>query len=280
MSYGTVFDIKEFSIYDGDGMRATVFLKGCPLRCKWCHNPEGFDINPEVMVKVANCLHCGKCRTTSCAVLSNSKCIGCGDCVNLCPQNLRSISGKKYSDTELIELLNGYEIFFNNDGGITFSGGEPLLQYEFLSDVLDGVKGKSMIETSAYAKSDVFKKIVNKLSKVYIDFKVFDSNKHIFYTGVDNAIIKTNLRLLQDLGKPFIVRIPLIKGVNDDFDNLLNTAKFVKGGNLVGVELLPYNTLAPAKYPMYGKVFTENFSKPEKILTNVFTDNGIPVKVL
>lgn len=280
MIKGTIFDIKEFSIYDGDGMRATVFLKGCPLRCKWCHNPEGLSTTPQVMVKTLNCTNCGKCRIPSCKLLNDNTCNGCGNCVDLCPNNLRYISGKEYTDNELIDVLNGYEMFFGADGGITFSGGEPLLQHEFLSNVLDGIKGKSMIETSGYAKTEVFSKIISKLSKVYIDFKVFDSQKHKFYTGVDNEIIKKNINVLKDSNKPFIVRIPLIKGVNDDKDNLLNTANFVKSDNLIRVELLPYNTLAPAKYPMCGKNFEFDFSKPDDILTSVFDDANIEVKVL
>jgi pyruvate formate lyase activating enzyme len=280
MSKGTIFDIKEFSIYDGDGMRATVFLKGCPLRCKWCHNPEGLSTTPQIMVKTASCKTCGKCHVPNCSLLNNGVCNGCGKCINLCPNNLRYIAGKEYTDTELIDLLNSYEVFFGNDGGITFSGGEPLLQHEFLSNVLDGVKGKSMIETSAYAKSEVFKNIIDKTSKIYMDFKIFDSKKHKFYTGVDNEIIKQNLNILKASNKPFIIRIPLIKGINDDKFNLQNTAKIIKSDNLIRVELLPYNTLAPAKYPMCGKNFEYEFSKPDSILTGVFEDENIEVKVL
>lgn len=281
MSLGTVFDIKEFSIYDGEGMRCTVFLKGCPLSCKWCHNPEGLSVNPQVMVKTANCSHCGKCHIPYCDFLTKGKCNGCGKCVNLCPNNLRSISGVKYSSDELIDKLNGYSLFFGEDGGITFSGGEPTLQHEFLYDVLCGVKGKSAIETSGYCEEKVFEKILSKLSFVYFDFKMFDSKKHIYYTGVDNVKIINNLNCLSCSDKPFIVRIPMIKGVNDDKENLIQTVNLLKNSkNLKRVEILPYNSLAPAKYPMVGMEFNHNFSKPDNIHTSVFDDAGISYKIL
>ncbi len=281
MTYGTVFDLKEFSIYDGDGMRTTVFLKGCPLKCKWCHNPEGLSPYPEVMYNSSACVKCGKCVVNDCQKINNGLCTACGKCIDVCPSNLRQIKGTKYSAQELIDILNDYAPFYGEDGGVTFSGGEPTMQFDFLCEVLSGIKGKTGIETCGYCSEDRFKKIVEKLSFVYMDFKVFDSEKHKFYTGVDNAVIKRNLENLKQSGKSFTIRIPLIKGVNDDVENLSNTAKLlVDVPTLKRVELLPYNALAPAKYPMVNREFACEFEKPTNIITTPFTERGISVKIL
>lgn len=281
MHNGTVFDIKEFSIYDGFGMRVTVFLKGCPLKCKWCHNPEGLSAKPQVMVNTSSCTNCGKCKIDDCSFVVDGVCNGCARCVNKCPNNFRTIKGEVYSSTALAEKLNGYEGFFGDDGGVTFSGGEPTLQFDFLYDTLSLLKGKTAIETSGYCDEDKFKKLLEKLSFVFMDFKVFDEGKHKFYTGVSNAVIKKNLETLKASGKPFIIRIPMIKGVNDDDENLVNTANLLRDAkNLVRVEILPYNSLAPAKYKMVGKKFEFDFEKPEKINVEPFEKLGISVKIL
>ena len=281
MTYGTVFDIKEFSIYDGEGMRSTVFLKGCPLRCKWCHNPEGLSPLPEVMYSSSVCKKCGKCITPDCQKIKTGVCSACGKCIDLCPGNLRQIKGIRYSSQELIEILDGYASFYGADGGVTFSGGEPTMQFDFLYEVISGIKGKTGIETCGFCPEDKFKKIIDKLAFVYMDFKIFDEQRHKFYTGVDNKVIKNNLEILKNSGKPFTIRIPLIKGVNDDVENLLNTAKLlVDVPTLKGVELLPYNELAPAKYSMVDKEFSHRFVKPTNIITTPFTEKGISVKIL
>lgn len=281
MKTGTVFDIKEFSIYDGNGMRVTVFLKGCPLSCKWCHNPEGLSTLPEVMVNVSACENCSLCHIDNCARLSSGICNACGKCVDKCPNGYRQIKGEIFTAEQLIDRLNSYDVFFDTDGGVTFSGGEPTLQYDFLMEVIDGIKGKTAIETCGFLDEDKFSNLVQKLSFVYIDFKIFDEEKHIRYTGVSNAKIKNNLQYLVNSNIPFVVRIPMIKGVNDDKENITNTANLLKGAkSLVGVEILPYNALAPAKYGMVGKEFEYNFTKPDKIDSTPFTDLGISVKIL
>lgn len=281
MVVGTVFDIKEFSIFDGDGMRCTVFLKGCPLKCKWCHNPEGLSPYPEIMVNTSSCINCGNCKIEDCAKINKNSCSACGKCIAKCPGNFRTIKGQTYTASELAEKLNGYSRFFAKDGGITFSGGEPTFQYDFLSAVCDKIKGKTIIETSGYLDEDKFNKLLPKLSSVFIDFKVFDENKHLFYTGVSNKKIKNNIKTLCAGNIPFVVRIPMVKGVNDDRENLENIANFIKDAkNLLRVEILPYNTLAPAKYSMVDRKFEQNFSKPDYIDTEPFLSNGICVKIL
>ena len=181
---GTVFDIKEFSVYDGPGVRATVFLKGCPLRCGWCHNPEGLGKSPQIMVS-GGCLNCGKCRVDGCAFLSNGECNGCGACVSLCPQGLRKISGTTYTVEELTKRLLTYAPFFGSDGGVTFSGGEPTFQPDFLCEALD-VLGRSgihrAVQTCGYCSGSIWERVLDRVDFVLFDIKHTDAEKHRKYT--------------------------------------------------------------------------------------------------
>ena len=280
---GTVFDIKEFSVYDGPGVRATVFLKGCPLRCGWCHNPEGLGKSPQIMVS-SGCGNCGKCRVDGCAFLSNGECNGCGACVSLCPQGLRKISGTTYTVEELTKRLLTYAPFFGSDGGVTFSGGEPTFQPDFLCEALD-VLGRSgihrAVQTCGYCSESVWKRVLERVDFVLFDIKHTDAERHKQYTGVDNAPILTNLRHLIASGIPFIARVPLIAGVNDDAVNLAKTAELLADApNLQRVELLPYNGAAGAKYKMVGLPFEHNFHAPEGVDTSVFTARDLECRTL
>lgn len=276
---GTIFDIKEFSVFDGPGVRVTVFLKGCPLRCKWCHNPEGLRVSPQIMVS-AVCQSCGKCRVSDCNVVLGKECNGCGRCVSLCPDGFRKLSGKDYTPKQLVDRLIRYEPFFSPEGGITFSGGEPTLQADFLCETMKLLPFHKVVQTCGYCHESDFKRVLELVDMMFFDIKLIDPVKHKEWTGADNAVILENLKILKASGKPFIARIPLIEGVNDDEENLTATAELLADANsLLQVELLPYNGAAGAKYKMVGQPFPYDFHAPSSPNTSPFTARGIKAVV-
>ena len=253
---GTVFDIKEFALHDGAGIRTTVFLKGCPLRCIWCHNPEGLSTQPELYEK-SGCQNCGLCRKGC----SHPECQSVGRCLHICPQNLLHITGRIWDSHELAnKLLAKKDIYTAFGGGVTLSGGEPLLQWEFTLELLKLLSGQvhTAIETSGYADASVFQQIVKECDFVYMDLKLFDENLHKKHTGVSNEGILQNALYLQNSGIPHCFRIPLIPGITDTPENLQALSK-VAGNSQV--ELLPYNTLASAKYKSVRRKFTDQIQE-------------------
>lgn len=242
---GTIFDIKEMAVHDGPGLRTTVFMKGCPLRCIWCHNPEGLTSAPQLMYKEARCKKCGLCSTKC----SHPECAPFGKCINMCPENCLQISGKTVDSRELAEeLLSGAKILGNSFGGFTFSGGEPLAQPEFLLEMLQLLKGHHLcIETSGYTDEETFREVLSHLDYVMMDLKLADSAMHKKFTGVSNDKILKNLDILRESGLPCVIRTPLIPGITDTEENLTAIKKLVAGFEH---ELLPYNDFAEAKYQM------------------------------
>lgn len=244
---GIIFDIKEMAVHDGPGIRTTVFLKGCPLRCKWCHNPEGLTSKPQLMYKEAKCIKCGRCKEQC----NHPECQPYGRCIHMCPNNCLEISGRKVDAKDLAEeLRQGAEILGDSFGGITFSGGEPLSQPEFLLELIEELKDCHLcIETSGYAPTEVFKSVVEKLDFIIMDIKLADAQLHKKYTGVGNEIILNNFITLKQSGKPYLIRTPLIPNITDTKENLVAIK------NLIGTsdwERLPYNKMAGAKYKMLG----------------------------
>ena len=251
---GLIFDIKEFAIHDGEGIRTTVFLKGCPLRCIWCHNPEGLSPQKELYLKQNGCLGCGLCRVP-CA---HKECQGLGRCLHICPKNLVSVAGVEWEAADLAEKLLTHKSFFHTmGGGITLSGGEPLLQADFCVELLSMLKGQVhiAIETSGYAKKEDFRKVISLCDFVYMDIKLADSKEHEKYTGVDNRMILENAGDLKSSGIPHAFRTPLIPGITDTRENLFAIEKIVKGSDW---EKLDYNPLAGAKYASVGRKFKIN----------------------
>ena len=248
---GLIFDIKEFALHDGEGIRTTVFLKGCPLRCIWCHNPEGLSPKPELSVKKNRCKNCGLCQKEC----SHEDCKGLNRCLHICPDNLVERIGTYIdSDTLARKLLKQCDFLNACGGGITFSGGEPLLQHEFLYDVIKRLKGKVhiAIETSGFAPSDVFRKVIELCDFVYMDLKIADKEKHIKFTGVDNSVILQNAEILKSSGIPSTFSVPLIPGITDSGENLAEIRKIAGD---TPVRYLKCNPLAGAKYDNIGKEF-------------------------
>ncbi len=274
---GTVFDIKQLAVFDGPGIRTTVFLKGCPLRCAWCHNPEGLTAQKQLMVSVGSCLQCGECKR---ACPGGDSCTACGSCILACPLHLRKICGVDYTDEALAEkLLRNRDILEKNGGGITFSGGEPTMQPLFLLAVLRRLRGMHRaIETCGYCESEMFKAILSELDYVLMDIKLADSVAHKKWTGKDNGLILQNLEILKESGIPFTVRIPVIPGVNDSDRNFEDTAGLLAGTrSLEKVELLPYHRTAGAKYSMVGREYRPAFPEDREpyINTGIFERYGI-----
>lgn len=279
---GLVFDIEEFAVFDGPGIRCTVFLKGCPLRCMWCHNPEGLSAKPQRVVTHSLCVHCGECERVC---PSPGKCIGCGKCVEVCPRGCIRIAGTQMSAEAVADILRKNEMLLQmNDGGVTFSGGEALMQPEFVLAVRRLVPGlHALIETSGYASRNVFEAVVSEMDMVIMDIKIADPILHKRYTGVDNARILDNLQVLKSMQKPFRIRIPLIPTVNDTYENMDATAALI--GNapyLEKVELLPYNRAAGAKYSGVGMKYQPDFPEDRlpQIITEPFTRRGIAVSIM
>ncbi len=244
---GTIFDIKEMAVHDGPGIRTTVFFKGCPLRCIWCHNPEGFTSEPQLMYKDVRCIGCNKCQREC----DHLECKPFGKCIHACPENCLEISGKTVTAKELAnELKKSASVLGHDFGGFTFSGGEPLAQPEFLLELIEELKDYHLcIETSGYAESQVFRAVIEKLNFVIMDIKLADSDLHKKYTGVGNEKILKNFQILKNSGKSYIIRTPLIPNIIDTEDNL-DAIKEIIGNSKW--EKLPYNQMAGAKYKMVG----------------------------
>lgn len=247
---GTIFDIKEMAVHDGPGIRTTLFLKGCPLRCKWCHNPEGFTMEPQMMFKETRCKKCGKCKVEC----EHEECKTFGACIYVCPEQCYEITGKRIGAKRVArELIKTADVLMDSFGGFTLSGGEPMMQKDFVLELRKDLKDYHLcIETSGYADSKTFKEIIDVMDYIIMDIKIANSDLHIKYTGVDNDIILKNFEILKNSGKPYLIRTPLIPYVTDTEENLSKIKEIIGNSNW---EKLPYNAMAGAKYKMLGLDF-------------------------
>ncbi len=290
MSDGWIFDIKRYSINDGPGIRTTVFLKGCPLHCRWCHNPEGQSGAPEIMVRASRCLKdCAEClagcpegalsKRGAVLALDRARCTACGECAEICPTQAIEIVGRRLSAVELVRELEKDRIFFEESrGGVTFSGGEPLSQPEFLVEVLGLCRSQGIhaaVDTCGLAEPDVLTRIASEVDLFLFDLKTMHEQKHIAYTGESNRLILENLRKLAAEGKKVIVRIPVVSGINDDPANISETAAFLRSLEGVSeISLLPYHRLGRGKSRGINKGNSSmEFSPPtEKSLEKIKAD--------
>jgi pyruvate formate lyase activating enzyme len=250
MLQGLVFDIREFSVHDGPGIRTTVCLKGCPLRCAWCHNPEGISAAPQIIRGVV-----GE-RTV----------------------------GRWYQSGELASLLNRQaDVLRNNEGGVTFSGGEPLAQAAFVLEVIEQLdRTHTVLDTSGYGSEEDFRALAARVDLVLMDLKLMDAELHQRFTGRHNGPILRNFELLAMLSTPYVVRVPLVPGVTDTETNLAAIAGFVRDRpGLLRIELLPYNRAAGGKYAPAGMVFAPGFDETRAVMphTAVFEASGVKVVV-
>ena len=259
---GLIFSIEEFALYDGPGIRVNVFFKGCPLRCRWCHNPEGLSPDKQIVHSPNGCIGCGACREVC---VSPENCRLCGKCIIHCPRGLIRVCGEEWESEALAKHILKFSPILA-DGGVTFSGGEVLMQADFLCDLLDRTASlHRAIETSGFGSTEAFEQVISKTDLVYYDLKVMDGEKHKLYTGADNAIILKHARRLMHSGVPYVFRVPFIKDVNTDEENLRQLAAFLSEAPApVEVEFLLYNKMAGAKYPLAGMQYTESFEQPDE----------------
>lgn len=270
MVKGNVFSIEEFSTFDGPGIRTTVFLKGCPLRCQWCHNPEGQSFYNSVLRSPNGCAHCGNCIRA--ADIVDNKPILNNESISACPNHLLRWCAMEYEPQALCDkLMKNVPILNGTGGGITFSGGEPLAQPDFLLACLQLMKGKTdlAIQTSGYASADVFERVLKIADRFLYDIKLVDDSLHRHYTGVSNRKILDNFKTLVHSGVPFVVRTPLIPGVTDTNENLRAVAGLLKENCVDYIELLTYNPMAGSKYPLANMIYTPEFDETVSVNTDI-----------
>ena len=264
---GTLFAIKRYALHDGPDLRVTVFLKGCPLSCAWCHNPEGMRPGPQILSIPSRCVGCGECLTAcprnalsagpASVERDDTACTACGTCAETCPALAHEALGRRWTVAEVMaEVRKEIPFFADSQGGVTFSGGEPLAQPDFLEELLLACGRLGLhraVDTSGFAPAETALRIARHTDLFLFDLKHTDPAAHRRATGVDNAPILANLRLLAEAGARVQLRLPLIPGFNDDDTNIRRTGLLAAAlPGVDGIDVLPYHATAKGKYAKLG----------------------------
>ncbi|MBE6730513.1 MAG: glycyl-radical enzyme activating protein [Ruminococcaceae bacterium] len=267
-----ITNISRGSFHDGPGIRTVVYFGGCLLSCKWCHNPETLSFKSDVVYIKSKCIHCGRCVEIcpqgheirgNDMYFNRVSCKKCGKCAELCPSGALTVTSKPYTPEKLFKEIKKDKFYFNQScGGVTFSGGECLLQSDFLKEVLKYCREEKIntcIESAFFVPFENILKVINDIDFVFADLKIPDREKHKEYTGQYNDRIIENIRKTSEIHSNIIIRIPLIPGVNDSERDMADFARIINtfGCGVKGVELLKYNYLAESKYENLGKEYTK-----------------------
>lgn len=297
-----LFDIKRYAINDGPGIRITLFMKGCPLSCVWCHNPEGISGRKEKLYARKKCIGCGTCvnacpqkaltLTTEGVVTDQSLCILCGECGDVCPTLAMEISGKAYSVDQLMVEIEKETLFMDRSaGGVTFCGGEPLMHPKMLLELLRrcGERGiHRAVDTTLWASPDLVKEVMKQSELFLVDLKHMDSARHQYFCGVPNELILANLRMIAKEGFSFHIRIPFIEGVNADEENIIRSAEFLSSLPWKDkvVSLLPYHDIGKGKHEKRGTAYNPNHlpmttpsTDKQQHCIGIFATYGIKAKI-
>jgi len=295
---GIIFDVKRYATDDGPGIRTTIFFKGCPLHCRWCHNPEGQCPKPELMYKRNRCNACGEClesclkgaitKTGQYVTIDRKLCDLCGKCAGACPSGALVVVGKAVTPDEILREIEKDVAFYDeSDGGVTFSGGEPMMQPDFLNELLEECKKRNIrtaLDTCGYASWETVNRMKDKVDLFLYDVKVMDDRRHKKYTGVSNKLILRNFVRLADGGSSISIRFPIVPSVNDDAESVAKMAEFGLSHGVKQMYLLPYHRAGIEKYRSLDRPYKlDNLESPsekkmqqikEKLITR-----GLDVKI-
>jgi pyruvate formate lyase activating enzyme len=286
---GLVFDIKKYAIHDGPGIRTTVFFKGCPLQCLWCHNPESWRSRAELGFRKDRCAGCGQCFEAcpheAISLVENrpvtdvEKCILCGRCVDVCLAGARHIIGREMAVGEVMAEVERDVIFYDQSGGgVTFSGGEPLMQPDFLLALLNHCRARNIhtaVDTSCYAEPEIADSIAKRADLFLCDLKHMENEMHERFTGVGNNLILENIRRIAQAGKKIVIRIPIIPGFNDNPENIEATGRFAASLSSVDrIEILPFNRGGMEKSArLMGEIKTMRVETPDEDIMSAIAEN-------
>lgn len=298
MNKAIIFNIQKFSVHDGPGIRTTVFFKGCPLRCLWCHNPESQNLQKEMLYDRDKCVLCGTCVKVcpkkaikiENGVLTTdmSKCDFCGECVTYCIPEARQIVGKEYTVDEVVKEVVKDKVFYDESGGgVTVSGGEPLVQIDFVEELMKKLKDEGIrtaVDTCGAVSFDILERAAKYADLFLYDLKLMDDEKHQKFMGVSNKNIIENLVKLAKIHNNINIRMPIIEGVNADVSHIEKVLELIEGLNIKKVNLLPYHDIAKHKYKKLDRTYeAEKMTVPSNEKMNSFKDmfakRGYEVKI-